>query len=112
MEKTEIQNPPRIMAREIPEFDFSRHLDSDERIAAYLDSVLQDNDLDLLMASLGDIARARGMQYISGKTDISREALYRALRQSKKPRFETISKVFAALGMRLAAQPLSQQPHV
>ncbi len=44
-----------------------------------------------------DIAKASG---------ITREALYKALRPNAQPRFETISKVCAALGIRLVAQPI------
>jgi len=110
MEKTPIQNQVKIKASEIPDFDFAKHLDTEERIAAYLDAILQDDNIDLLIASLGDIARARGMAYVSEKTNISREALYRALQQNKKPRFETVSKVCSALGLRLTVQRISQQP--
>jgi len=105
----ETKTLPKIRASEIPDFDFARHLDSEERIAAYLDSILQDDDVDLLIASLGDIARARGMAYVAEKTNISREALYRALKKNKKPRFETVSKVCAALGLRLAVQRVARQ---
>jgi len=38
---------------DIPDFDFARHLDTKERMAAYLDAVLEDNDMQLLCAALG-----------------------------------------------------------
>ena len=38
------------------------------------------------------------------------EALYKALRPNASPRFETISKVCAALGVRLVAQPIHAHP--
>jgi len=105
MKKMKTVEKEKIKVKDIPDFDFGKHLDSSERIAAYLDSVLQDNDMDLLMAALGDIARARGMSYVAQQSDVSREALYRVLRENKKPRFETISKVCAALGLRLSVAP-------
>jgi len=37
---------------------------------------------------------------------ITREALYRALRPDSAPRFDTISRVCTALGVRLVAQPI------
>ena len=39
---------------------------------------------------------------------LSREALYRALRADAQPRFDTVSRVCAALGVKLVAQPI---PH-
>jgi len=96
----------RIKAEDVPLFDIAKYLDSEERIAGYLDDVLQDEDMnmDVLIAALGHIARARGMAQIASQTGISREALYRSLKANKKPRFETISKVCAALGLRLTVQ--------
>jgi len=93
-----------INPEDVPLFDVAKYLDTEERIASYLDCVLQDNDTDLLIAALGDVARARGMAQVAKQTGISREALYRALKPHKKPRFETVSKVCAALGLRLTVQ--------
>jgi len=96
--------PQRIHPDDIPAFAIAKYLNTEERIASYLDCVLQDNDTGLFVAALGDVARARGMAKIAEQTGISREALYRALKPNKKPRFETISKVCAALGLRLTVQ--------
>ena len=38
---------------------------------------------------------------------MAREALYKALRPGSEPRYETISRVCAALGVRLVAQPMN-----
>ncbi|MDN5872309.1 MAG: putative addiction module antidote protein, partial [Nitrococcus sp.] len=51
----------RIKVSELPEFDAAEYLNSEEDVAAYLTSVLEENDPALLAAALGDIARARGM---------------------------------------------------
>jgi probable addiction module antidote protein len=95
----------RIKAAELPDFDAARYLDSEEAIAAYLTDILEANDPALLAAALGDIARARGMSEIAKASGISREALYKALRSDAQPRFDTISRVCAALGVKLVAQP-------
>ncbi|MSQ72229.1 MAG: putative addiction module antidote protein [Betaproteobacteria bacterium] len=89
---------------DLPEFDFSEHLDSEQAMAEYLTVVLEDNDPSLLAAALGDIARARGMSEIAKASGITREALYRALRRDAQPRFDTISRVCKALGVKLVAQ--------
>lgn len=98
--------PKRIKIAELPEFDASGHLNSIEDVAAYLTTVLEKNDPALLAAALGDMARARGMAQVAKDSGITREALYKALRPGSEPRFETISRVCAALGVRLMAQPL------
>jgi probable addiction module antidote protein len=97
----------KINVHELPEFDPARYLDNEESIAVYLTGVLEANDAALLASALGDIARARGMTEIARAAGITREALYKALRPNSAPRFDTVSRVCAALGVRLVAQPLS-----
>ena len=47
------------------------------------------------------------MTQIANESGIGRESLYKALRPDAQPRFETIARVCAALGVRLVAQPIS-----
>ncbi|MGZ8217327.1 addiction module antidote protein [Methylomagnum sp.] len=95
----------KIRLADLPEFDITESLKSEEDIAEYLTVVLEEDDPALLAAALGDIARARGMSEIAKASGISREALYTALRPNAQPRFDTISRVCKALGVRLVAQP-------
>ncbi|RJG01377.1 addiction module antidote protein [Noviherbaspirillum sedimenti] len=96
----------RIKVDDLPEFDAAPYLDSEASIAAYLTDIIEANDPALLASALGDIARARGMSEIAKASGITREALYKALRPDAQPRFDTISRVCAALGVRLVAQPV------
>src|ERR1700753_3336112 len=96
----------RFKVADLPEFDAARYLDNETAIAAYLTDVIEANDAALLASALGDIARARGMTEIAKAAGITREALYRALRPDSAPRFDTISRVCAALGVLLVAQPI------
>ena len=89
---------------ELPEFDVSRYLTDETAIAEYLTLVIEQNDPALLAATLGDIAKARGMTEIAKATGLAREALYKALRPGSQPRFDTVSKVCAALGVKLVAE--------
>jgi probable addiction module antidote protein len=102
----EWQMNKRTKVSELPEFDAAPYLDSEEAVAAYLTDILESGDPALLAAALGDIARARGMTEIAKASGIAREALYKALRSDSQPRFDTISRVCAALGVRLVAQPI------
>lgn len=94
----------KIKISELPDFDPAEYLKDEEDIAAYLTVILEENDPALLAAALGDIARARGMTEIAKASGITREALYKALRPDAQPRFDTVSRVCAALGVKLVAQ--------
>jgi probable addiction module antidote protein len=96
----------KIKVADLPEFDATEYLDSESAIAEYLTIVLEENDPAALAQALGTIARARGMTEIAESTGLTREALYKALRPNSAPRFDTINRVCAALGVRLVAQPI------
>lgn len=96
----------KIRLADLPDFDAAEYLDSEQAIAEYLTTILEENDPALLAAALGDIARARGMTDIARDSGLTREALYKALRPDAQPRFDTINRVCAALGVRLVAQPI------
>jgi probable addiction module antidote protein len=93
------------MALKTTPFDPAKYLDDAEAIAAYLNDMLEEGDGGLVAAALGDIARARGMTEIAAAAGISREALYKALREDAQPRLETVSRVCTALGLKLTVQP-------
>jgi probable addiction module antidote protein len=94
-----------IRTSELLGFDVSKYLNDETSIAEYLTMVIEQNDPALLAATLGDIAKARGMTEIAKSTGLAREALYKALRAGAQPRFDTVSKVCAALGVKLVAEP-------
>ncbi|MGE0556884.1 MAG: addiction module antidote protein [Burkholderiales bacterium] len=98
----------KIRVADLPEFDATEYLDSEEAIAEYLTAMIEGGDPAMLAAALGDIARARGMSEIAAASGLTREALYKALRPDAQPRFDTINRVCAALGIRLVAQPVSR----
>lgn len=95
----------KIKIADLPEFDMAEHLDSDQAVAEYLTIVLEENDPAELAHALGTIARARGMTDVARASGLTREALYKALRPDSQPRFDTIRRVCAALGVKLVAQP-------
>jgi probable addiction module antidote protein len=97
----------KIKVSELPDFDPAEYLKDENDIAAYLTAILEENDAALLAAALGDIARARGMTEIAKASGITREALYKALRPDAQPRFDTVSRVCAALGVNSAHEPRS-----
>jgi probable addiction module antidote protein len=96
----------KIKLSDLPDFDMAEHLKSEEDIAAYLNIVIGEGDIAELAHALGVAAKARGMSEVAKAAGITREALYKALRPNAKPRFETISRVCGALGVRLEARPV------
>ena len=92
---------------DLPEFDMAQQLKSQDDIAAYLSLVIEEGDAAELAHALGIVAKARGMSEIAQATGLTREALYKALRPNAKPRFDTINRVCAALGVRLVAQTMN-----
>jgi probable addiction module antidote protein len=97
---------------DVEDFDAADYLTSEETIAAYLTEVMNNGTYAQLGAAVGTVARARGMAEIARSSGLSREALYKALRPNSQPRFETISKVCRALGVRLVAEPISESAKV
>ena len=90
-------------------FDAADYLDDEETIAAYLSAVLEDDDPDLFLVAIKDVARARGMTQLAKDTGMGRESLYKALAPGAKPRYDTILKVVKALGVTLRAQATHAQ---
>lgn len=82
-------------------WDVAEHLETEEDMAAYLDAALEEGDAALVVAALGDIARAKGMSQIAREAGLGRESLYKALSPTGNPEFSTILKVVGALGLKL-----------
>jgi probable addiction module antidote protein len=93
------------MGVETSEWDPVEFLDTEEKMALYLEVALEENDAALVAAALGDIARAKGMSQIALDTGLGRESLYKALSSDGNPSFATILRVVSALGLRLQAAP-------
>jgi probable addiction module antidote protein len=90
------------MALKLTEFDASAYLDSEEVIAEYLTAALEDEDPNVFLTAVGNVAKARGMTQIAQATGLGRESLYKALAPGAKPKYDTILKVLRSLGVRIA----------
>ncbi len=98
MGRIETQSETKI---ELRRWDVTRYLNSEEEIVGYLNAVLEEDDQELLLAALGDVARARGMTQVSRDTGLGRESLYKALSEQGNPEFATVQKVLRSLGLKL-----------
>ena len=87
-------------------WDPAEYLEDDEQIAVYLEDIFKSGDPELIVAAIGDVARAKGMSKIADDTNRGRESLYKSLSQNGNPSFETIVKVLASLGFGLRPAPV------
>jgi probable addiction module antidote protein len=85
------------------------YLETQEDIRLYLEEVFKIGDPDLIIAAIGDVARARGMAKIANETSRGRESLYKSLSEGGNPSFEIILKVMASLGFGLRPSPVSAE---
>ena len=91
-------------------WDPAEYLETEEDMAAYLNVALEEGDLGLIMATLGDIARARRMAVVAQEAGLGRESLYKSLSSDGNPEFATVLKVVRALGLRLQAATVPGAP--
>lgn len=93
------------MAIKTQKWDVTEHLDTEAKIALYLEAVFEDGDPATIAAAIGDVARARGMSQIARDAGLSRESLYRSLSQDGNPEFATIMRVIKAIGFDITVTP-------
>ena len=84
-------------------FDAADYLESEEVIAEYLSAALEDENPDVFLVAVADVAKARGMTQLARDTGLGRESLYKALTPGAKPRYDTVLKLVRALGVELHA---------
>lgn len=89
----------------VSKFDAVDYLDSEEMMAEYLTAAMEDENPDVFLAALSDVAKARGISQLAKDTGLGRESLYKSLTPGAKPRFDTIMKITKALGVPLVVKP-------
>jgi len=86
-------------------FEIAEYLDSNEMIAEYLNTVLENGENADLVVAIGHVAKAIGMTKISEETGLSRPSLYKSFSEGAKPQFSTIMKVLKAIGGQIQVAP-------
>ena len=86
-------------------WDSAEVLDDDAVIIEYLQAALEEDDPELFVKAVGNVARAMGMTTVAQETDLGRTSLYKALSGERDPRIGTVMKVLGALGVRLTVAP-------
>lgn len=93
------------MTEKIKSFEAADYLDNEEVIAEYLNAALEDENPDVFLMAISDVAKARGMSKLAKDAGLGRESLYKALAPGAKPRYDTVMKLLRALGVDLQATP-------
>ena len=86
-------------------WDSAAFLKDEEVVIQYLQAALEENDPELFVKAVGNVARAMGMSAVAQETQLGRPSLYKALSGERDPRIGTVMKVLGALGVRLTVAP-------
>jgi len=87
-------------------FRVAKHLRNEAEIAAYLEAVLEDGDPRAMPVALRTIADALGgLAPLAERTGLSRETLYRTLSEKGNPRYDTLTSILDAFGLRVSVAP-------
>jgi probable addiction module antidote protein len=89
------------MAIETNLWNPAEYLTTNVRRMGYLEAAFEEGDPAVIAATLGDVARAKGMTQVAAEAGVTREALYKALTADGDPRLSTFLGVLKALGIRL-----------
>jgi len=92
------------MPLETTRWDVVDHLKTPEDQAAYLEAAFEDGDPDLIVAAIGDIARAQGIARVAEATRLSREALDDIFKPGGNPSLGTLTNVMREIGFKLTAE--------
>ena len=93
------------MAEAFSRYDTADYLNNEEDIRLYLDACQEEGDPALILAALGDIARARNMTALAKDAGLTRAGLYKALSAEGNPSFATVLRVAKALRLQIKIQP-------
>ena len=89
----------------LEKWDPAKYINTKEAVIAHIEEALEENDTELFLSVISDIARSKGMSQIARELGVSREGLYRSLAPTGNPSIETIFKLLDILGLRVRLEP-------
>jgi len=74
--------------------------------AGYLNAAIEENDKELFLLALRNVAEARlgGMSKLAEASGLNRESLYRMLSGKGNPGLNSLDRVLHALGLKIAVE--------
>jgi len=78
------------------------YLNSPEDVAEYINTAMEDGDPNLMLAVLGDAARAtRNMTELAKEAGVARDTLYTALKEDGNIQFTNLLAILNSMGLKL-----------
>jgi probable addiction module antidote protein len=93
------------MTTQTKPWDAAEILNSDERVATYLEEAFDSGDATIIASALGDVTRARNISAMARETGLTRETLYKAFAPGGNPTLATLLSVAHALGFDVTIKP-------
>ncbi len=82
-------------------FNPAEFLQSDEEITQYLSEAYDDENPEVFVIALGNVAKVRGVSEVAKASGLNRESLYKIFSGKAKPQWGTIHALMHALGFNL-----------
>ncbi|MCL2138813.1 MAG: putative addiction module antidote protein [Treponema sp.] len=89
----------------LEKWDPAKYITTKEAVIAHIEAALEENNTELFLSVVSDIARSKGMAKIARELGVSREGLYRSLAPAGNPSIETVFKLLDILGLRVKLEP-------
>ena len=86
------------------EDELKSSLTNPDEAAAYLNAALEENDQEVFLLALRDIAEARGFSQVAQDAVLNRENLYRMLSPTGNPQLSSLNALLRSIGLRLAVE--------
>jgi len=83
--------------------DLLARLKDPDYAAAYLNAAIEE-ERDVFLLAMRNVAEAQGMAALAKKAHVNRESMYRTLSPKGNPQLSTLEAVLAAFGLQLAVQ--------
>jgi probable addiction module antidote protein len=79
-------------------WDLADEIKTREDVVGVLEAAIEENDMALLLAVIGDIARSKGMSQLATELNLNRKGLYKSFSKEGNPSFMTVMNVLDNLG--------------
>ncbi len=74
-------------------------------VAEYINAALEEDDLDIFLLALRNVAEAHGMTTVSRQAKLNRVSLYRMLSKRGNPEFQSVLQLLNSWGLKLSVSP-------
>ncbi len=77
-------------------------LQGDDEIAEFLSDAYMDDDPNVFIIALGNVAKHKGIGNLAKETGLNRESLYKTFSGGVQPKWDTVHRLLRALKVKLA----------